>query len=113
MKAGLIPDTIPEKLVETETPLATVRRMPRAAAVFIEKNYIPVAFRLSVLGQILTADDETFGFDIAVPSVYSVIAEFGSFGGTLDGKNISGPARIEAGHHEIRRVSGSGRVAIF
>jgi hypothetical protein len=113
IKAGLIPDTIPEKLVETVTPLATVRRMPRVAAAFIRKNYIPVAFRLSVLGQILTADNETFGFDIAVPSVYSVIAEFGSFSGTLDGKNISGPVRIEAGHHEIRRVSGPGRVAIF
>jgi hypothetical protein len=113
MKEGLIPDTIPEKLVETETPLATVRRMPRAAAAFIRKNYIPIAFRLSVLGQILTEGNEKFGFDIAVPSVYSVMAEFGSFGGTLDGKNISGPVRIEAGHHEIQRVSGSGRVALF
>jgi hypothetical protein len=113
MKAGLIPDTIPEQLVETETPLATVRRMPRAAADFIRKNYIPIAFRLSVLGQILTANDEKFGFEIAVPSIYSVIAEFGSFEGTLDGKSISGPVRIEAGHHEIQRVSGSGRVALL
>jgi hypothetical protein len=113
MKAGLIPDTIPEKLVETETPLATVRRMPSRAAAFIRKNYIPIAFRLSVLGQISNGDDEKFGFDIAIPGVYYVMAEFGSFGGTLDGKNISGPLRIEAGHHEIQRVSGSGRVALF
>ncbi|MBV9299725.1 MAG: hypothetical protein JO066_12185 [Verrucomicrobia bacterium] len=113
MKAGLIPDTIPERLVETETPLATVRRMPPAAAGFIRKNYIPIAFRLSVLGQILSADNEQFGFDIAVPSVYVVIAEFGLFKGTLDGKSICGSTRIEAGHHEIRRTSGSGRVALL
>ena len=113
MKAGLIPDTIPEQLVETETPLATVRRMPPAAADFIRKNYIPIAFRLSVLGQILSTDNEQFAFDIAVPGVYSIIAEFGSFKGTLDGKRICGSVRIEAGHHEIRRTSGSGRVALL
>ena len=58
MKAGLIPDTIPERLVETETPLTTVRRMPSKAADFIRKNYLPIAFRLSVLGKILTGADE-------------------------------------------------------
>jgi hypothetical protein len=113
MKAGLVADTIPERLVETETPLATVRRMPAAAADFIRKNYLPIAFRLSVLGKILTGDDQIFGFDIAVPSLYSVVTEFGSLEGTLDGKSIRGPVRIEAGHHEIRRSNGSGRVALL
>jgi hypothetical protein len=113
MKAGLIPDTIPERLVETETPLATVRRMPPAAADFIRKNYIPIAFRLSALGQILSTDNERFDFEIAVPSVYAVIAEFGLFKGTLDGKSTCGSIRIEAGHHEIQRTSGSGRVALL
>lgn len=113
MNAGLIPDTIPEKLVETETPLATVRRMPGAAAAFIRKNYIPIAFRFWALGQIRTANSEKFSFDIAVPSVYSIMTEVGTFKGTLDGKNISGPLRIEAGHHEIERAAGSGRLALF
>jgi hypothetical protein len=113
MKAGLIPDTIPERLVATETPLATVRRMPPAAAEFIKKNYVPIAFRLSVLGQILNANNEQFAFDIAVPSVYAIIAEFGSFMGTLDGKSIRGSVRIEAGHHELRRTGGSGRVTLL
>jgi hypothetical protein len=40
MKSGLIADTIPQRLIETGTPLATVRRMPRGAADFIRKNYI-------------------------------------------------------------------------
>jgi hypothetical protein len=113
MKAGLIPDTIPERLVETETPLATVRRMPSAAAEFIRKNYLPIAFRLSVLGKILTRADEKFGFDIAVPNLYSIVTEFGTLEGTLDGKSISGPVRIEPGYHEIRRSNGSGRLALL
>ena len=113
MKAGLIPDTIPERLVETETPLTTVRRMPSKAADFIRKNYLPIAFRLSVLGKILTGADEKFGFDIAVPSLYSIVTEFGSLEGTLDGKSICGPARMERGHHEIRRLNGSGRLALL
>jgi hypothetical protein len=113
MKAGLIPDTIPERLIETETPLATVWRMPQRAADFIRKNYIPIAFRLSALGQMLSANGEEFRVDIAVPSVYSLVAEFGKFEGTLDGKDVSAPMRIEAGHHEIRRASGSGRMALL
>jgi hypothetical protein len=113
MKAGLIPDTIPERLVETETPLATVRRMPSKAADFIRKNYLPIAFRLSVLGKILTGSDEKFGFDIAVPSLYSIVTEFGSLEGTLDGKSICGPVRLERGYHEIRRSNGSGRLALL
>jgi hypothetical protein len=113
MKAGLIPDTIPERLVETGTPLATARRMPPAAADFIRRNYLPIAFRLSVLGKILTGADEKFGFDIAVPSLYSIVTEFGSLEGTLDGKSICGPVRIEPGYHEIRRSNGSGRVALL
>jgi len=113
MKAGLIPDTIPERLVETETPLTTVRRMPSKAADFIRKNYLPIAFRLSVLGKILTGADEKFGFDIAVPSLYSIVTEFGSMEGTLDGKSICGPVRIEPGYHEIRRSNGSGRLALL
>jgi hypothetical protein len=63
--------------------------------------------------QILTASDESIGFDIAVPGIYSVIADRGTFEGTLDGKSVSGPVRIEAGHHEIRRASGSGKLALL
>ena len=113
IKAGLIADSIPQRLIETETPLATVRRMPRAAADFIRKNYIPIAFRLSVLGKILVADAERFTFEIAVPTVYSIVSEFGSFEGTLDGKNVGESVRIEAGSHEIRRANGSGRLAVL
>ena len=61
----------------------------------------------------MTGSDESFGFDIAVPVIYSVIAERGTFEGTLDGKSVSGPVRIEAGHHEIRRASGSGKLALL
>jgi len=113
MKAGLIADTIPQRLVETQTPLATVRRMPRLAADFIRRNYVPIAFRLSVLGQVLAANGEKFNFEIAVPNVYSMVSEFGSFAGTLDGKDFSGPIRLEAGHHEIQRTGGSGRLAVL
>jgi hypothetical protein len=113
MKAGLIADTIPQRLVETETPLATLRRMPRLALDFIRKNYLPIGFRLSALGQILAGEGEKFGFGIAVPSVYTVVSEFGSFEGTLDGKGVSGSVRLGVGHHEIRRTGGSGRLAVF
>jgi hypothetical protein len=50
-----------------------------------------------------------FEIRLAVPSLYSIITEFGS----LDGKSICGPVRLERGYHEIRRSNGSGRLALL
>jgi hypothetical protein len=113
MKAGLIKDTIPERLVSTETPLATVHRMPPRAAGFIRQNYLPIAFRLSVLGQLLpmTSDDATC--EIRVPSTYTIVSEKGPFAGTLNGEPFTGPMRLESGIYRIHRDGGSGALAII
>jgi len=113
MKAGLIKDTIPERLVSTETPLATVHRMPPQAADFIRQNYLPIAFRLSVLGQLLPMTSDDAICEIRVPSTYTIVSEKGRFAGTLNGEPYTGSMRLESGIYRIHRDGGSGALAII
>jgi Dolichyl-phosphate-mannose-protein mannosyltransferase len=113
IKAGLIKDVIPERLIATRTPVATIQRMPSGAAAFIRANYIPIAFRLSVLGKMLQQVGEFFPFDIVIPSEYAIVTEFGKFAGTLNGESFAGPRHLVPGHYEVRRASGSGRLAVI
>jgi hypothetical protein len=113
LKEGLIKDTIPERLIATRTPIATVRRMPIKAAAFIRTNYLAIAFRLAVLGKVLQQVGESFPFDIEIPSEYTIITEFGTFAGTLNGGPLIGPRQLVPGHYDVRRTNGSGRLAVI
>jgi len=112
IKAGLIKDTIAEQLIATETRLVTVLRMPAKATAFIQKNYVPIAFRLSVLGQMLGQPGNDFPLDIVVPGEYTFVSECGAFAGMLNGEPVSGAIRLEPGHYEVSRTNGSGRLAV-
>jgi hypothetical protein len=112
IKAGLIKDTIAEQLIATETPLVTVVRMPAKARAFIQKNYVQIAFRLSVLGQMLRQQGNDFPLDIVVPGEYTFVSECGAFVGMLNGEPVSGAIRLEPGHYEVSRTNGSGRLAV-
>ena len=116
LELGLIPDNIPERLLATRAPVATILRMPPRARQFIEENYIPVAYRLRVLGQMLINNDEelakTRAFDIAIPAEYRLVAEYGNLEATLDGTPFPEARFLSPGHHEVRALSGSGRIAL-
>jgi hypothetical protein len=113
MKSGLIKDDIIEKIVETGTPVATVRRMPAKTAEFIRENYLPIAFRLSVLGKWLSEDNGLATFKVMVPGSYVFMDEASSFSGTLNGKPITGPEYLFPGEYQLTRTSGTGRIALF
>ena len=113
MQAGLIADTIPECLVATRTPLATITRMPRRACEFLAANYLPVAFRLFVPGKLLTGDWELYAFEVAVPGRYTLITRSGQPGGILDGTPFSGPRELAIGPHTFRKTDGAEPVALL
>ena len=118
LKSGITKDDIPQRLIDTRTPLATLRRMPTPAKLFLHANYIPIAFRLSVAGKILR--DATVGetrecvFDIAVPQRYALACEAGPIAGILDDTPVDGPRELAAGRHEFVQTGGpGGRLAII
>ena len=114
---GLIADNIAARLVETQTPLAMVRRMPEAAREFIRANYVPIAFRLVALGKTLRAGPYPFPpdieFEIAIPARYTLVCATEPFAGTLNGEPFTGPRTLAAGHYTLHQTAGSGALALI
>jgi hypothetical protein len=120
MRLGLIPDDLPKALEKKEVKMCYLfsAHVSPATTNFILANYISFdrqALDLAVAGKELgkAGADGTYSFDVAIPGTYAVVSENGTTGGTLDGATYAGPVRLEAGRHEFRRTSGSGRAAIF
>ncbi|MBV9391688.1 MAG: glycosyltransferase family 39 protein [Verrucomicrobia bacterium] len=113
LKAGMIEDTVPERLIETRAPLATLCRMPARAKSFISQNYLPIAYRLSALGKLLGQVDHPTSFCLEVAGNYSVVSEADDFRGAIDDKPLAPTMYLGAGRHEVRRFAGSGSVAIL
>ena len=113
---GLLPDDIAARLIATRAPLVSLRRMPLAARTFIKANYVPIAWRLRTLGQVLREDGAvTHGplrFEIAVPQRYTVVAPAGLAAGTLDGTAFTGPRELAAGAHEFLPAKSTGRLIL-
>ncbi len=116
LHGGLLPDDVAARLVEERAPLVSTRRMPLAARTFIKANYVPIAWRLRTLGQVLREEGAlTHGpvrFEIAVPHRYTVVTPAGMAGGTLDGTAFTGPRELVAGAHEFLPAKDSGKIIL-
>jgi Dolichyl-phosphate-mannose-protein mannosyltransferase len=119
IRRGLIPDTIPERLVATGTAVAVIEGsefFPPRARTFLQENYLPVG-RLRVAGRLLTplasdTDSPTLPFDVHIPTRYAIVAERGSAAGWLDGTPYTGPRFLTPGPHEFLPSASTGRFAL-
>lgn len=111
---GLIPDDLPQRLIETQTAVAIpTKRMSSASYSFVEENYLPIG-ALSVLGKRLkTSESGVYRFDIVIPSTYALVSSKGRVDGDLDGSPLVGPRYLAAGPHEFRKSSGKGDLAVI
>lgn len=117
MYRGLIRDDLPQRLIETRAPLATaIPRLRKADIVFIKDNYLPIAFRLGVLGKIVRSGDEpekeSTTFEVIIPTRYTLVSASGKIAGFLDGTAFEGPRELAAGTHVFYQTAGTGRVAL-
>ncbi len=116
LRSGLLPDDVAGRLVEKRAPLVSTRRMPLAARAFMRANYVPIAWRLRTLGQVLreegTVTHGPLRFAIAVPQCYTVVTPAGMADGTLDGTAFTGPRELTAGTHEFLPAKDSGEVVL-
>jgi hypothetical protein len=105
LRFGLLEDNIVQRLIDTRTPMLSSRRMTAKVHTFIRANYLPIAFRLRVLGQMIREGDQTANapcsFDIVIPARYTLVTPSGTPAGTLDGTPFTGPRELAAGHHEF------------
>lgn len=114
---GIIKDTIPRELVAKRVPLATTMRMPHHARDFIKKNYVPIAFRLFVLGKVLrdhkTAAGAPSEFVVQVPARYTLTTASGVPAGQLDGTPFTGPRELTVGKHTYLPEGDPGKVVLI
>ena len=116
LRRGLIPDTLPEDAVAGRCCVATLqddRFTPRARA-FLDRNFVPVG-QLRVAGTLLgerAPNRQPVTFSVAIPARYAVVAERGTFDGSLDGTPYIGPRELAAGPHELVPVSPTARLAV-
>ena len=117
LELGLINDDIPQRLIATRAPIATILRTPPRAHKFIEDNYLPVAWHLCVLGKMLGPQKENFAtsydIDLAIPARYTLCFDQGNFAAEIDGTPFSGARFLQAGHHEVQISAGAGRCALI
>jgi hypothetical protein len=117
LELGLIKDDIPERLIATRAPIATTLRAPPRARKFIEENYLPVAWRVRVLGKMLGPPREnspaTYDVDLAIPSRCTLAFEQGNFAAVVDETPFNGARFLEAGHHQVQISAGRGRCALI
>jgi hypothetical protein len=116
MQKGIVKDTIAAQLVEKRVPLATTQRMPHHAREFIKKNYVPIAFRLFILGKVLRdktmPPDSLCEFEIKVPARYTLLTPSGPPTGALDGTPFTGPRELEIGKHTFVPENENGKLVL-
>jgi len=107
LKANLIEDDIPERLLATRTCIATLDnwRFQHRARQFLNANYLPVG-AVRVAGQFLrnkTADG--YVFRIEIPTRYTFMDKQGKVTGFLDGKPYLDSHSLKAGEHCFQPTS--------
>jgi hypothetical protein len=105
LKDGNLQNDIAQRLIDTRTPLVTLRRMPEATRRFMKENYVAIAYRLRVLGQDFPGRSgrsrEPIVFQVNIPARYSFVKADGPVAGALDGREVTGPCELTAGRHEF------------
>jgi hypothetical protein len=113
---GILKDTIARELVDKRVPLATTMRMPHRSRDFIKNNYVPIAFRLFVLGKVLrdqkSAPGAPCNFEVHVPSRYTLATADGMPTGQLDGTPFTGPRELAIGKHTYVPDGNPGKVVL-
>jgi hypothetical protein len=113
LEQGSLQDDIPERLIATGTPLATLRRVPHKSREFIKANYLPIAFRLRVLGKELLRTSPIYRFEVAVPQRYTLVMPFGIVEGVLDGTPFTGPRFLGSGTHTFEPRTKAERIVLI
>jgi hypothetical protein len=114
IKHRLLTDDIAERLVDQRVAVVSDCKLTAGAAALVNAEYLPVAWRLRVLGKWLppssTQGGQTaYAFEVKIPETYVFIGQEGVVTGELDDAPLTGTAFLSAGRHRFRcgrRVSG-------
>jgi hypothetical protein len=110
MRRNLITDDVPQRLIETKTTIADVRRylLERSkGSTFIKGNYLPLIedSAIGVAGKYLSQKPVTGGdlvrFYVSIPARYTIIDEHGRVAGVLDETPLDQTRDLASGGHSF------------
>lgn len=110
-------DNIVERIIATRTCVAirSPRGFPGKTRQFLDSNFLVVGW-VRVAGQRLRIREPTsthpIPFTISIPARYSVVTDFGTARGQLDGEPFHQPRFLDSGPHEYRPAEGEGQIAV-
>jgi hypothetical protein len=113
MKAGLIEDTIPERLVKTRTCVLLKDRLPKYDEDWVAKNYVMNRDKIFVAGRLLGDSQPTMNFTTGIPASYTVVTDGEKLAGSLDRQPLDQPQFLAPGEHTIQVTQGRARVAVI
>jgi hypothetical protein len=114
----ILADDIAEQLVDKRVAVVSDFKLTSRAAALVNAEYLPVAWRLRVLGKwlqpIAEGDQTAYEFEVKIPERYVLIGQEGVVTGELDDAPLTGAAFLSAGRHRFRcRGRSSGPLALF
>jgi hypothetical protein len=117
-RRGLMADNAIQRCIDTHTCVATLpTQMPAATLRWVEQNYLPIGYKLRVVGVLLhsATDEKHFDFEIVIPASYKIIArDVGTVTGVLDGERYEGRERfLSSGIHTFVQTSSGHDLVVF
>jgi len=115
---GLVRDDIPQRVIETRTPVITTEpRTSKQDIAFMENNYLSIGSRLGVLGKIIrprdASENQATRFEVTVPNRYLLVSESGQINGVLDDTPLNGPRELAVGDHVFHSTTtNTGTIAL-
>jgi hypothetical protein len=115
VKKGLLQDDVAQELVARQVPVVSDFKLSTKAQVFTGRYYVPVGWRLKVLGHALqptpTPSGVEWRFETAVPAAYSFVDPQGLVEGLVDGRPcIGGSIYLMPGAHVFQCRSHPGPI---
>jgi hypothetical protein len=101
IETGSIADTVAADMVNHQTCVALLQRMPAKSREWVKRFYLRVTPKIYVAGCYLPASPplQTRRFELAIAADYIVVSPSGPIQGTMDGAPCSGPVFLAPGPH--------------
>jgi hypothetical protein len=117
MRRGLIVDDIPDRLVQSNTHVIWMRRLPKQDAGFVAENYVPTGNAVMVAGRNLefVRGASARAVQMRLPGVYALVSPGSSAPvvADIDGTPYTGPRWLGAGAHMIGASNSGAYVLVW
>lgn len=114
IRRGSIPDDIPRHLLDSDTHVLWMKRLPVADRAFVTANYIPIDDELEVSGRDLgwMKANTSAPIRLSMPGEYMLFGPAG-LSGAIDGKQATGTMSLAAGVHWLTSMAAGHYVLIW